>query len=89
MNRNWDYTLQPLAGMIKSVAERECQVIISTQSVDLINNFAPDDIITVDRKERQSSFSRLNGALLQHWLEDYSLGELWTKSIINGQPTLL
>lgn len=78
-----------LAGMIKSVAERECQVIISTQSVDLINNFAPDDIITVDRKERQSSFSRLNGALLQHWLEDYSLGELWTKSIINGQPTLL
>ena len=78
-----------LAGMIKSVASRDCQVIISTQSVNLINNFDAEDIITVDRKDKQTTFNRLNNDTLQHWLNDYSLGELWTKSIINGQPTLL
>ena len=78
-----------LAGMIKSVASRGCQIIVSTQSVNLINNFDAEDIITVDRKDNQSTFTRLNNDTLQHWLNDYSLGELWTKSIINGQPTLL
>ena len=78
-----------LAGMIKSVASRGCQIILSTQSVNLINNFDAEDIITVDRKDKQSTFNRLNNDTLQHWLNDYSLGELWTKSIINGQPTLL
>ena len=78
-----------LAGMIKSVASRGCQIIVSTQSVNLINNFDAEDIITVDRKDKQSTFNRLNNDTLQHWLNEYSLGELWTKSIINGQPTLL
>lgn len=78
-----------LAGMIKSVASRGCQIIVSTQSVNLINNFDAEDIITVDRKDKQSTFNRLNNDTLQHWLNDYSLGELWIKSIINGQPTLL
>lgn len=78
-----------LAGMIKSVASRGCQIIVSTQSVNLINNFDAEDIITVDRKDKQSTFNRLNNDTLQHWLNDYSLGELWTKNIINGQPTLL
>ena len=78
-----------LAGMIKSVAARDCQVIISTQSVNLINNFDADEIITADHKDKQSSFSRLDSNALQGWLDDYSLGDLWTKSVINGQPTLL
>lgn len=77
-----------LAGLIKSAAERDCQMIISTQSVDLINNFAPENVITVDRKDGQSVFSRLDGIELEHWLEDYSLGELWSKSVINGQPEI-
>ncbi len=78
-----------LAGMIKSVAARGCQVIISTQSVNLINNFEADNIITVDRKDKQSSFNRLDSEKLKSWLNDYSLGDLWAKSVINGQPTLL
>lgn len=78
-----------LASMIKSAASRGCQIIVSTQSVNLINNFDADDIITVDRKDGQSVFNRLNGESLQGWLESYSIGELWTKSVINGQPTLL
>jgi predicted ATPase len=75
-----------LSGLIKSAAARGCQIIISTQSVNLINNFEAEDVITVDRKNGQSVFNRLNTYDLKKWLDDYSLGDLWTKSIINGQP---
>lgn len=78
-----------LAGMIKSAATRGCQMIISTQSVNLINQFDADDIITVDRKDGQSVFNRLDKTTLESWLENYSIGELWTKSVINGQPAML
>lgn len=78
-----------LAGMIKSAAERGCQMIISTQSVNLISQFDADDIITVDRKDGQSVFNRLDKGALENWLENYSIGELWTKSVINGQPVIL
>lgn len=78
-----------LAGLVKSAAARGCQIIISTQSVNLINHFEAEDIITVDRKDGQSVFNRLNNNNLKNWLEDYTLGDLWTKSIINGQPIVL
>lgn len=78
--------INKLAGLIKSVAQRDCQVIVSTQSVNLLNNFEPADIITVDKIGDQSSFSRLDEVSLKEWLADYSLGELWTKSVIKGQP---
>jgi predicted ATPase len=75
-----------LSGLIKSAAQRGCQIIISTQSVNLISNFEAEDVITVDRQNGQSVFNRLDSKELETWLDDYSLGELWTKSIINGQP---
>lgn len=78
-----------LAGMIRSAADRGCQIIVSTQSVNLINYFQPEDVITVDRSDGQSIFERLNREQLERWLEDYSLGELWVKSVINGQPKAL
>jgi predicted ATPase len=78
-----------LSSMIKSAAERGCQIIISTQSVNLISNFEAEDIITVDRKDGQSEFNRLSKENLKEWMDDYSLGELWMKSVIKGQPTVL
>ncbi len=78
--------INKLAGLIKSASQKDCQIIVSTQSVNLLNNFEPSDIITVDKIDNQSSFSRLDQANLKEWLVDYSLGELWTKSVIKGQP---
>ncbi len=75
-----------LAGMIHSAAARGCQIIVSTQSVNLINNFEAEDIVTVDRRDGQSVFNRLSKDSLKSWIEDYTLGELWMKSVINGQP---
>jgi predicted ATPase len=76
-----------LAGMIKSVAKKNCQVIIATQSTDLISHFEPEDIITVDQINGESVFKRLNSETLEHWLEDYTIDDLWKRNIINsGQP---
>lgn len=76
-----------LASMIKSAAAKGCQVIVATQSVDLINHFNPEDIITVDQKDGASVFQRLDGNSLRHWLEDYAIGDLWQQNIISqGQP---
>lgn len=78
--------INKLSGLIKSAAAKDCQIIISTQSVTLLNNFDAEDIITVDKEDNQSVFRRLDKALLSNWMDDYSIGELWTKSVIKGQP---
>ena len=78
--------INKLSGLIKSAATKDCQIIVSTQSVTLLNNFEAEDIITVDKEDNQSVFKRLDKDGLSNWIEDYSIGELWTKSIIKGQP---
>jgi predicted ATPase len=76
-----------LAGLIKSVAAKGCQVIIATQSTDLISHFEPEDIITVDQKNGESVFERLDSEKLKIWLEDYTIDDLWKRNIISsGQP---
>ncbi|HVA97508.1 MAG TPA: AAA family ATPase [Bacteroidia bacterium] len=76
-----------LAGMIKSVSDRGCQVIVATQSTDLISHFLPEDIITVDQVNGETVFNRLRSDNLHQWLEDYTIDDLWKRNIITGgQP---
>ncbi len=79
------YAITILASLLKK-ASRKSQIIIATQSVTLINNFEPEDIIVVDFKDNQSKFKRPDRKELSVWLEDYSLGEIWEKNIIGGRP---
>ena len=74
-----------LSAMIKK-ASAKAQIIIATQSVSLISNFSIDDLIVVGRAENQSTFHRLNQENFIHWLDNYSVGELWEKNIIGGRP---
>ena len=46
----------------------------------------PENFIIVDRKNDKSTFQRLTGKHLQHWLKDYSMGDLWEKNLIGGGP---
>ena len=62
------------------------QVIVATQSPALIEQFAIDNIIVVNRKNGASSFERLREENFSQWLENYSVGELWTKNVITGGP---
>lgn len=74
-----------LASLLRKASTRS-QVIVSTQSVNLVNEFEPTDIIVVDRKDGASTFERLDPHQYEKWLDDYSMGELWEKNIIGGRP---
>ncbi|MDO4715827.1 MAG: AAA family ATPase [Bacteroidales bacterium] len=77
------FAIAKLAGLIQSAAQRKCQVIAATQSAELISYFEPKDIIAVDQQKGESFFKRLSAEELSVWLDnDYTLGELWVKSII-------
>ena len=77
--------LDVLADMIKKNSQ-ENQVICTTQSVAFANRFMPENFIVVNQKKGVSAFRRLIGEKLQHWLEDYGMGDIWEKNLIGGGP---
>ncbi|QEK51033.1 AAA family ATPase [Pedobacter aquae] len=77
--------INKLAALIRKASENT-QIIISTQSINLIDNFSPEDIIVTDRSKDGSVFKRLNSEDLQDWLTEYSLGDLWGKNQLGAQP---
>jgi predicted ATPase len=85
------YALTLLANLFQQAAQRHGdfvlkQVIVSTQSALLLNEFSPEDVIIVERSQGQSTFRRLERADLSEWLNEYSLGELWQKNVLGGRP---
>ncbi|QLE58552.1 AAA family ATPase [Nostoc sp. TCL26-01] len=77
------YAITVLAALMRTASK---QVIVSTQSVELLNEFVANDVIVVDRNQGTSSLRRLNQDELSAWLLDYSLGELWRKNLLGGRP---
>ncbi|HEX8396117.1 MAG TPA: AAA family ATPase, partial [Pyrinomonadaceae bacterium] len=53
------FAINKIAAMMKTAAAKGSQIIVSTQSVDLVDNFEPEDVIAVDRKDNESTFKRL------------------------------
>ena len=79
------YAISVLADIFKQVSEDK-QLIISTQSVELINEMESENIIVVDQNQGKSTFKRFEKEELEEWLEDYSLGELWKRNVLGGRP---
>lgn len=79
------FAIAKLAGLLRK-ASLKSQIIISTQSVNLVSEFEPEDILVVDREEGQSVFKRLEKEALGEWLSEFSLGELWQKNLLGRQP---
>lgn len=77
--------LNVLAEIIKAASKKN-QVICSTQSVAFANRFEPEDFIVVDQQKGVSTFNRPDMNALDHWLEDYGMGDIWTKNLIGGRP---
>lgn len=61
------------------------QVLLSTQSPELLDNFEPEDILVVNREGNGTTFSRLDAQELAPWLKSHSLGELWKKNLFGGR----
>lgn len=79
--------IEKLAGLIKIAAQQGTQVVIATQCAELISRFSPEDVLTVNQRNGESVVERLDKDSLSHWLDEYSLGDLWRQNILKGgQP---
>lgn len=74
-----------LASLLRR-ASTQAQVIVSTQSVTLVNHLRPGEIVVADRVQGASTFRRLGEEEIASWLDEYALGELWEKNILSGRP---
>jgi predicted ATPase len=80
------YAISVLADLLKRVSITK-QIIVSTQSVELINHLAQEDIIVVNQNNGLSTFERLSTEDLKDWLEIYNtIGDIWKSNIIGGRP---
>ena len=80
------YAIELIGGLIRA-ASVDRQIIVSTQSPDLLNEFNPEEVITVERRGRESVFKRLDTEDLAGWLDEYSLSDLWQKNVLGGRRT--
>lgn len=65
------------------VASNKSQIVLATQSADFLDGFEPEEVIVADKRHGETIFLRQNAKNLKAWLEDdYSLGELWRKGLL-------
>jgi predicted ATPase len=80
------YAIEILSALLKGAAVHR-PIIVATQSVALVNQFSPEDVVTVTRDNAQSKFARQDSESLSAWLADYTIGDLWEKNLIGGTPS--
>lgn len=79
------YAIIMLAALVRQ-ASVKTQIILSTQSPLLLDEFEPEDVLVAYQQDGGTKLSRLDSQRLEAWLEDYSLGQLWEKGELGGRP---
>lgn len=74
-----------LAQLLKEASSR-CQLIVTTHSDELVNAMSdqPESVVVCERSNSGTSLKRLNAKNLKPWLDQYRLGDLWTRGEIGG-----
>ncbi len=75
-----------MLGSLVRMASHDSQVILSTQSSLLLDEFEPQNVLVAERVGMATQLRRLDPTPLQTWLDDYSLGQLWEKNELGGRP---
>lgn len=81
------FAIRQLNNMIKD-ASLHAQIILATQSPDILNGFSANDVTIIERDpDIDGTIGRkLSEADYKHWLDEYTLSELWDKNVIGGRP---
>ena len=77
--------LPTLADLMREASER-CQLIITTHSDVLVDALTeqPESVLVAEKTEQGTTLSRLDAEKLRPWLENYRLGQHWTRGEIGG-----
>jgi predicted ATPase len=74
-----------LVSVLQEASER-MQIIVATHSPDLISFLQnADNVVVAQADDGWSTLRRLSQRELEHWLKEYSLGELWESGEIGGR----
>jgi predicted ATPase len=79
------FAIHQLASLMQKAASGR-RVIAATQSVTLLEQFTVQEVAIVERGQVGTMIRRPDPRGLEQWLEEYSLGELWEKNLLGGQP---
>jgi predicted ATPase len=74
-----------VAKLLKEASTRT-QLVVTTHSrmlVDCLNDL-PESVVICEKQDGQSVFERVDGERMKVWLENYSLGDLWSKGELGG-----
>lgn len=74
-----------VGGMIQALG-RDRQIIVATQSPLLVDTFGLNEIIVLELQDGETKVRRLDTREYQHWLKEYTTGELWQKNLLGGRP---
>lgn len=77
--------LQLLAHAMREASQRT-QLIVATHSDRLIRFLQPHEVLVCDSEDGLATLTWADSIDLEHWLEDYSLDQLWAMNIIGGRP---
>lgn len=77
--------LPGLAELLRVASER-CQLIVTTHSDVLVDALTdtPESVVVCEKHDGQTRTRRLDKTNMEHWLEKYRLGELWTSGELGG-----
>ena len=81
--------IRDLVDMLKDAAVRGSQVVVTTHSPELLNEFRdqPESVLILDRDESGTHVIRLSDR--EEWvaeLQDKSLGDIWYSGVLGGVP---
>ena len=77
--------LPGLADLLKDASNR-CQLIVTTHSDVLVDKLTdvPESVVVCEKHDGQTRMNRVDGEQLKEWLQEYTLGDLWTRGDIGG-----
>ncbi|GMO57265.1 MAG: AAA family ATPase [Rickettsiales bacterium] len=77
--------IKALQSMIWETSKKyNTQYILSTQSVEFIDDFSLDDIIIADKINNETKLYHPDKEKYKYWIENYTNGEMWESNIIGG-----
>lgn len=79
------FAVKLLASLLHETSLR-AQLIVSTQSSLLLDELTPEQVIVVNQADGETVLERLETDKLDGWLQEYTLGQLWEKNELGGQP---
>ena len=78
--------LLPTVADLLIAASKRCQLIVTTHSDVLVDALTetPESVVVCEKHDGQTSMQRLDKDELRKWLEDYTLGNLWSSGQLGG-----